>query len=82
MEMRDTATVTSRSMINIPARIRAKYKIKEGSKVVFVETEHGLVLVPVPPINDLFGIDKERKELWYEAIRELNEEHRREAAND
>jgi AbrB family looped-hinge helix DNA binding protein len=76
--MTQSATVTSKSMINIPAKVRKKYGIKAGTKVLFAETELGIKLIPVPSISELFGIDRERKEALLEAIRELEEEHRSE----
>lgn len=79
MEMPEVATVTSRSMINIPARIRRKYGLQEGSKVVFVDSESGIRLVPVPSLSQLFGIDKKKHNALLEGIRELELEHRREA---
>jgi AbrB family looped-hinge helix DNA binding protein len=79
MVMPETATVTSKSMINIPAKIRRKYGIKEGTRVVFVEEEGQLILIPVPPIGELFGVDREHKDELLQAIREMEEEHRREA---
>jgi len=79
MEMAESATVTSKSMINIPAKIRHKYGLKEGARIIFLESEDGITLIPVPSISVLFGIDKERKDILLEAVRELKEEHRREA---
>ncbi len=79
MVMPETATVTSKSMVNIPARLRARYRIKPGSKIVFIEKDSEIVLVPVPAIDALFGIDRERSQALREAVRELKEEHRREA---
>ncbi len=59
-----TATVTSKSMINIPAKIRKKYSIKAGTRIVFVENERGgLEMIPVPPLSELFGIDREYKDI-------------------
>lgn len=79
----ETATVTSRSMVNIPANIRKKYSIKEGMKIVFVGSENGkLELIPVPPLSELFGAAREKREALLEGIRELEREHRREAAPD
>ena len=79
----ETATVTSKSMVNIPAKIRKKYSIKAGTKIVFVENERGtLELIPVPPLLDLFGAGREKREALLEGIRELEREHRREAALD
>jgi len=77
-KMPETATVTSKSMVNIPAKIRHKYGFKQGSKVVFVESEQGVMLLPIPPISELFGIDRRQKNLLLEAIRELEREHRQE----
>jgi AbrB family looped-hinge helix DNA binding protein len=79
MVLPETATVTSKSMVNIPARLRARYKIKPGSKIVFIEKDSEILLVPVPTIDALFGIDRENSQALREAARELKEEHRREA---
>ena len=80
MEMGQVATVTSKSMVNIPAKIRRKYSIKEGAQVLFIESETGVKLIPLPPISELFGLDRARKDLLLEGIRELEREHRREAS--
>jgi AbrB family looped-hinge helix DNA binding protein len=80
MVMSETATVTSKSMINIPASIRKKYGFKAGDKVVFIETEHGVELVRVPPLNELFGSGRAERDKLIRAVRELEAEHRREAA--
>ncbi len=79
MVMAETATVTSKSMINLPSKIRKKYGLTPGSKVVFIESDSGILMLPVPPIMKLFGAMREHKAALIEAIRELNEEHRREA---
>jgi len=77
----ESATVTSKTMVNIPAKIRRKYSIKEGTKIVFVENENGtLEIIPVPPLSELFGVDREHKDLLIASIKELHEERRREAA--
>jgi len=79
----ETATVTSKSMINIPAKIRKKYSIKAGTKIVFIENENGMLeLIPVPPLSELFGVDREHKDALKASIRELENEHRLEAALD
>ena len=79
MEMTETATVTSKSMVNIPASIRRTYGIKEGDKVAFVETESGLTLIRIPPLTEIFGSGREEKDKIVRAIRELEAEHRRES---
>jgi AbrB family looped-hinge helix DNA binding protein len=79
----ETATVTSKSMVNIPAKIRKKYSIREGTKIVFVENDDGrLELIPVPPLSKLFGAGRDKRKALLEGIRELEHEHRREAALD
>jgi len=80
MVMPETATVTSKSMVNIPARLRARYRIKSGSKIVFIEKGSEIILVPVPSIDALFGIDRNHSEALREAARELNVERRQEAS--
>ena len=79
MVMAETAKVTSKSMVNIPAKIRQKYGLKQGTKVVFVESEGGITLIPVPSISDLFGADRDQREILVKGIQELEKEHRREA---
>ena len=79
MDMNETATVTSKSMVNIPASIRKKYGIRAGDKVVFLETEQGLVLLRVPPLNELYGSGRAHRDELIGAVRELEAEHRREA---
>lgn len=79
MVMPEVATVTSKSMINIPVRIRRKYGLQAGSKVVFLELESGITLVPVPSVSYLFGIDKKHRDVLVEAVREIEKEHRSES---
>jgi len=79
MKMVESATVTSKSMVTIPAKIRRKYGLKQGAKVVFLDSDAGIKLMPVPSISDLFGIDKKHKDVLLEAVQELEQEHRSEA---
>jgi len=77
--MGQVATVTSKSMVSIPARIREKYGIREGSKVEFVESDEGVLLVPIKSLSELRGAFKPYEKLVREGIRELEREHRKEA---
>jgi len=79
-----TATVTSKSMINIPVKLRKKYSIKEGTKIMFVENEETgrIEMIPIPPLSELFGAGRERRRDLLAGIRELENERRREAALD
>ena len=77
--MGQVATVTSKSMVSIPAKIREKYGIREGSKVEFVESDEGVLLVPVKSLSELRGAFKAHEKLIREGIREQEREHRKEA---
>jgi len=48
-------------------------------KVEFVEIEDAVLIVPLRSLKELRGVDKEHEKVLREAIRELNEEHRKEA---
>ena len=73
-------TITEKGTVTIPAEIRRKLNLKKGSKVKFIQTEGGAMLVPVLNLADLHGIDKDRKELVYKMIKELQAERREEAS--
>lgn len=77
--MGQVATVTSKSMVSIPVRIREKYGIREGSKLEFVESDEGVLLVPIKSLSELRGAFKPYEKLVREGIRELEREHRKEA---
>ncbi len=81
-KMGEVATVTSRSIVTIPARIRRKYSLRQGSKVEFVEIEEGIFLVPLKSLRELRGAAGGRSRLVLDAVRELEKEHREEAARD
>jgi len=73
-------TVTEKGTVTIPAEIRRKYKLKTGSKVQFVETEHGALLLFAASMEELVGILS--KELGYKIIREINDERMKETSGD
>ncbi|MGC8848954.1 MAG: AbrB/MazE/SpoVT family DNA-binding domain-containing protein [Candidatus Bathyarchaeia archaeon] len=75
-------TITEKGTVTIPAEIRRKYKLTKGSRVKFIETGEGILLVPVIPLQDLFGADKDEKETAFRMIRELQEERRKEASEE
>lgn len=75
-------TVTEKGTVTIPIEIRRKHNLKKGSKVKFVETEQGALIVPIRSLADLRGVDKDRKELVYKMIKELQAERREEAVRD
>jgi AbrB family looped-hinge helix DNA binding protein len=43
----ETSTLTSKGQLLIPKRLRTKYGIKSGVKVIFEETDDGLILKPM-----------------------------------
>jgi len=75
-------TITQKGTVTIPAEIRKKYKLGKGSRVEFIETDEGVLLVPAIPMEDLYGADKAIKETVYQMIRELQEERRKEASEE
>ena len=77
--MRYLAKVTSKNMVTIPAKLMRKYGIKEGMKIKFVETEAGILMIPIPRLEDLWGIDRQHSSIMLEAIKELEAERRKEA---
>ncbi|HEY2460855.1 MAG TPA: AbrB/MazE/SpoVT family DNA-binding domain-containing protein [Candidatus Acidoferrum sp.] len=45
----ELATVTTKGQLVIPARLRRKYDIRQGTQIAFVEEENRLVLQPLTP---------------------------------
>jgi AbrB family looped-hinge helix DNA binding protein len=43
------STVTTKGQLVIPAKLRRKYSIRNGTQVAFVEEENRLVLQPLTP---------------------------------
>ncbi len=77
------ATVTSKSMVNIPVAVRRKLGLKQGSKVEFVDVEEGVLLVPLKSLRELRGAASgPGAERLRKAIAELEQERRREAQNE
>jgi len=50
-------------MITLPADLRRKYSIKQGSKVRLLEEEKGILVISIPKLEDLFGIDPSMKDV-------------------
>lgn len=75
-------TITEKGTVTIPAEIRRKYNLRKGSRVEFVETDEGILIIPVVPLEELYGVDGKDREKVYEAIKELQLERRKEAAGE
>ncbi len=72
--------ITKRGAVTIPSEIRKRRGFEKGSKVAFLETDEGVLIVPVIPLEDLCGVDKDREVVVHRMIRELHAEHRRDAS--
>ena len=55
----ETVTVTTKGQITIPAELRRKLEITEGTKLIVIDEEDALRLIPVPKLSQLAWIDKE-----------------------
>ena len=54
--MADTTTLSSKFQISIPKSVREAKGWKAGQKFAFVPRDGGIMLVPVPTIDELRGI--------------------------
>lgn len=54
--MGTTATLSSKFQISIPKEVREKQKWRAGQEFAFVPSEGGIMLVPVPTLEELRGI--------------------------
>lgn len=51
----EEVVVSKKGQTTIPARLRKKFKIEEGTRLEVVETEEGILLKPVKTIWDYIG---------------------------
>ena len=49
--------MTRKGQVTIPAPLRKKYNIREGMRIGVADTPSGLVLKPIPDMNDWAGAD-------------------------
>lgn len=56
--MSDTATLSSKFQISIPKAVREKQHWKAGQEFVFIPKGKGVLLMPVPSLEELAGIAK------------------------
>lgn len=57
------ATVTSKGQVTLPASIRRRLGIREGSRIVFLEDDEGVRVVPEEALQEMFAVfDRVRKE--------------------
>jgi bifunctional DNA-binding transcriptional regulator/antitoxin component of YhaV-PrlF toxin-antitoxin module len=56
MAGKNVAKLSSKFQISVPKSVREQQKWKVGQKFAFVPSGKGVVLVPVPTLEELFGI--------------------------
>ncbi len=53
--METEIVVKSKGQVTVPAKVRKKYKIEQGTRLQVIETEDGILLKPAKSIWDLAG---------------------------
>ncbi len=78
----DTASVTSKGQLVIPARLRRRYGIQPGTKVRFVERDNEIVLQPVTRqyIQSVCGLFQSKTSATEMLLKERSRDKRREEA--
>ena len=56
--MANTATLSSKFQISIPKAVRTEQAWAAGQQFAFIPKGKGVLLVPVPKVEDLFGMAK------------------------
>jgi AbrB family looped-hinge helix DNA binding protein len=76
----DSAYVTSKGQLVIPARLRRKYGITSGTKIRFVEREHEILFQPVTReyIHSVCGMLKSETSATGELLEERSKEKEQE----
>jgi AbrB family looped-hinge helix DNA binding protein len=76
----DTAYVTSKGQLVVPARLRRKYGIKPGTKICFIERDSEILLQPVTReyIRSVCGMLKTKTSATEELLRERAKDKERE----
>jgi AbrB family looped-hinge helix DNA binding protein len=76
----DTAYVTSKGQLVVPARLRRKYGIKPGTKICFIERNGEIVFQPVTPgyIRSVCGMLKSETPATEELLKERRKDKERE----
>ncbi len=61
--MAEIATVTSKGQVTLPARLRRKYEIRKGTRLVFLEAGGELRVLKEQDLNRVFAVfDRIRKD--------------------
>lgn len=65
MKPRDTAKLSTKFQILIPKAVRAAKRWQAGQVFAFIPKGEGLLLVPVPKLDDLAGLARGAKPKGY-----------------
>jgi AbrB family looped-hinge helix DNA binding protein len=78
----ETAHVTSKGQLVVPARLRRKYGIKPGTKICFIERDKEIVFQPVTPeyIRSVCGMLKSETSVTQELLKDRGRDKERENA--
>lgn len=78
----ESAYVTSKGQLVVPARLRRKYGIKPGTRICFVERDHEIVFQPVTKeyIRSVCGMLKSETSMTKALLQERAKDKRREEA--
>jgi len=52
-------TITSKGQITIPSKLRKKLKIDKGEKLLIIEEDDAIRIIPIPKLSKLAGVDME-----------------------
>jgi AbrB family looped-hinge helix DNA binding protein len=78
----ETAYVTSKGQLVVPAKLRRRYGIKPGTKVCFVERDNEILFQPVTKeyIRSMCGMLKSETSVTQELLKERAKDREREEA--
>ena len=54
----ETVTVSSKGQVTLPSKLRRRLKITKGEKLLVVNEDNIIKLVPIPKLSQLAGIDE------------------------
>ena len=76
----ETASVTSKGQLVIPARLRRKYRIESGTKILFMERDNEILIQPITKeyVRSVCGIFKSKTSATQALLKERALDRRRE----
>jgi len=55
----ETVVVSSKGQVTIPSKLRKQLRIEKGERLLVVQENGAIKLVPVPKLSKLAGVDEE-----------------------